>query len=111
MLAAFGLIIFSPLEVSAMILHAMVQSVLFVSFPDCINRLIPSKHRATLLSFDAMCFSIMMIPFFPVIGAVADHVGFKTAFAAIFAASIPVPLLIRWLLLKRVREEQARIPA
>ena len=107
-LAAFGLIAFTPLEIPGMLLRAAVEGILFVSFSDSINRLIPSEHRATLLSFEAMSFSLMMIVFFPVIGAVADRAGFKTAFTVIFAAAVPLLLLSRWLLLRRMKEDVPR---
>ena len=81
-----------------------------MSFSDSINRLIPSEHRATLLSFEAMTFSLMMIVFFPVIGAVADRAGFKTAFTVIFAAAVPLLLLSRWLLLRRMKRTSRRQP-
>jgi MFS family permease len=104
-LAAFGLIAFSGLEIPAMILRGAVEGILFVSFSDSINRLIPSEHRATLLSFEAMSFSVMMIVFFPAIGAVADRMGFKAAFTVIFAAAVPLLLTSRWLLLRRMSKE------
>jgi MFS family permease len=104
-LAAFGLIAFTPLEIPGMLLRAAVEGILFVSFSDSINRLIPSEHRATLLSFEAMTFSLMMIVLFPVIGAVADRAGFKTAFVVIFAAAVPLLLGSRWLLLRKMKKE------
>jgi MFS family permease len=104
-LAFLALIAFTGLEAPAMILLAGIEGLLFVSFSDSINRLIPSEHRATLLSFEAMTFSLMMIVFFPAIGAVADRFGFKAAFAAIFAAAVPLLMLSRWLLLRRMRKD------
>jgi MFS family permease len=104
-LVAFGLIAFTPLEIPGMILRAAVEAVLFVSFSDSINRLIPSEHRATLLSFQAMSFSLMMIVLFPIIGAVADRAGFKTAFTVIFSAAVPLLLLSRALLLGRMKDQ------
>jgi len=101
-LAAFALIAFSPLEIPGMILRALIEGILFVSFSDSINRLIPSEHRATLLSFEAMSYSVMMIVFFPAIGAVADRAGFKIAFITIFAAAVPLLLASRWLLLRKM---------
>jgi MFS family permease len=106
-LAAFALIAFSPLEIPGLILRAGVEGVLFVSFSDSINRLIPSEHRATLLSLEAMTFSLMMIVLFPSIGAVADRWGFKTAFAVIFAAAVPALLASRAVLLRRIRRQSA----
>ena len=102
-LAAFALIAFTGLEIPGMILRAVVEAVLYVSFSDSINRLIPSEHRATLLSFEAMSFSVMMIVLFPAIGAVADRAGFKAAFTVIFAAAVPVLLLSRGLLIRKMR--------
>jgi len=101
-LVAFGLIAFTPLEIPGMVLRAFVEGILFVSFSDSINRQIPSEHRATLLSFEAMTFSLMMIVFFPLIGAVADRWGFETAFVTIFSAAVPLLLASRWLLLRRM---------
>jgi MFS family permease len=104
-LVAFGLIAFTPLEIPGMLLRAGIEGILFVSFSDSINRLIPSEHRATLLSFEAMTFSLMMIVLFPVIGAVADRAGFKTAFIVIFAAAVPLLLGSRWLLLRKMKKD------
>jgi MFS family permease len=101
-LAAFALIAFSLLEIPAFILCLALDGVLYVSFSDYINRLIPSERRATLLSFQAMAFSLMMIVFFPAVGAVAARIGFKSAFTAMLAVSIPLLLTSRWLLLRRV---------
>jgi hypothetical protein len=52
-----------------------------------------------------MTFSLMMIVLFPAIGAVADRAGFKTAFAVIFAAAVPLLLFSRHLLLRRMKPE------
>jgi MFS family permease len=104
-LAAFALIAFTWFEIPAMILLAAVEGILYVSFSDSINRLIPSENRATLLSFEAMSFSVMMIVLFPAIGAVADAAGFKVAFTVIFAAAVPLLLLSRWLLLGRMKKD------
>jgi MFS family permease len=104
-LVCFALIAFSPLEVPGMILLSAIEGLLFVSFSDYINRLIPSSCRATLLSFQAMAFSMMMVVFFPLIGGVASAWGFKTAFIVIFAVSVPVLLIARGLLLRKMRRD------
>jgi MFS family permease len=83
----------------AMVALSAIEGFLFVAFSDYINRLIPSENRATLLSFQAMVFSLMMIVFFPAMGALASAFGYRKAFAAVFAASVPVLLATRaWLL-------------
>lgn len=78
---------FKPLYFVAM---AALDGILFVSFSDYINQLIPSASRATLLSFQAMVFSAMMIVFFPVFGWVATALGFIPAFIGVFILAIPV---------------------
>lgn len=45
------------------------------------NELIPSAQRATLLSISSMCFSIVMIIMFPVIGGVIERLGFAATFS------------------------------
>jgi len=101
-IAAFAVIAFTRAELPAFTLCCALDGILYVSFSDYLNRLIPSERRATLLSFQAMAFSLMMIVFFPAVGAVAARIGFKWAFAAMLAVSIPLLLTSRWLLLKRV---------
>ncbi len=76
---------------------AFVDGLLFVTFCDYINQLIPSSHRATLLSFQAMVFSFLMIVFFPVFGAIAENMSFSTAFRILFIIALPTMI---WTLLK-----------
>lgn len=76
---------------------AFVDGLLFVTFCDYINQLIPSTHRATLLSFQAMVFSGFMIIFFPIFGAIAETVNFSTAFRLLFVIALPTMV---WTLLK-----------
>lgn len=46
-----------------------------------INQLIPSEERATINSIDSLCFSLMMIPLFPIAGGLIAHVGYALTFA------------------------------
>ena len=102
-IAAFGGIAFTRLEPLAMIALSMVEGLLFVSFSDYINRMIPSGSRATLLSFEAMTYSVMMLVFFPLVGALAEARGFKAAFAALFAVSALVLVGAQRMLLRSMR--------
>lgn len=86
----FAIIGFTPLDSMAFILLAMMESLLFVVFSDYINQMIPSESRATLLSFKAMIFSVMMIICFPIIGWLADHYGFDKAFQGVFLLAVPL---------------------
>lgn len=95
----FGMIAFTNLEPLAMMLLMGLEGFLFVIFSDYINKRIPSEHRATLLSFEAMIFSTLMIALFPVVGAVAQYSGFKTAFTIIASLSVLLGIILVPLLL------------
>jgi MFS family permease len=63
-----------------------------------INALIPSKQRATVLSFDSMVNSTGGVVFQPILGRVADTGGYAASYvvsAAIAVASVPFLLLAR----------------
>lgn len=66
---------------------ASVDGAMFVSVGDYVNRLIPSEQRATILSFQSMLFSILMIVLFPLVGKIGDVFGLGRAFfiIAVFA--------------------------
>jgi MFS family permease len=69
-----------------------IEGVLIVVISDYLNRLIPSEIRATVLSFQSMTFSLIMIVLFPLIGTAAEMLSIETAFklmagtATVFAA-------------------------
>ncbi len=99
LITLFGLAFF-PFKTVFFIALACIDGVLFVSFSDYINQMIPSEHRATLLSFQAMVFSMMMIVLFPLFGLIASQFSFKVAFIAVFAAAFPT-MGYNYLVLKR----------
>ena len=95
----FGMIALTRLEPLAMVLISGVEGILYVVFSDYINKRIPSRHRATILSFEAMVFSVMMIVFFPVIGVISERSGFKTAFALIAVIALIITAISTALML------------
>ena len=50
---------------------------------------IPSEYRATILSFDSLCFSVFMICVFPLFGFAAEYIGFTITFAITAVSYIP----------------------
>jgi MFS family permease len=104
-LVLFGVVGFTKLDTFGFIGLTMMESLLFVVFSDYINQLIPSESRATLLSFKAMIFSIMMVILFPIIGWIADHYGFDRAFQTMFIISIPVMLYTGYKLHKELNQK------
>ncbi len=59
---------------------SVLETIVFVATRDYINRLIPSDKRATILSFESMIFSIVMILIFPVFGLISDYIGIGSTF-------------------------------
>lgn len=59
---------------------SLIEGIIFVTTSQMINERIPSEQRATLLSFQSMFFSSLMIVVFPMIGKMGDYFGLKRAF-------------------------------
>lgn len=72
-----GIIVMSSniliVSVIAFAIISYANAVLYPIQSQSINELIPSKHRATIISVDSMIFSMMMIVLFPICGLVADY--------------------------------------
>ncbi|KAF0227574.1 MAG: major facilitator superfamily protein [Erysipelotrichaceae bacterium] len=56
------------------------ESILYVMMVHHINRQIGSEVRATILSVNAMAYSVIMAIMFPVFGAIGDRFGLRLAF-------------------------------
>ena len=67
----------------AFVFLSCVDGVVYVSVADYINRLIPSEQRATILSFQSMLFSVLMIVLFPLVGKIGDLAGLRISFLII----------------------------
>lgn len=48
-----------------------------------INQLIPSEERATINSIDSLCYSLMMIPIFPIAGVLVHYLSYGLTFAVL----------------------------
>lgn len=64
--------------IAALMCARFANAALYPIQSDSLNALIPSEQRATLISVDSMCFSIVMIVLFPLAGTLADRWGLKT---------------------------------
>lgn len=64
-----------------------IEGVLIVVISDYLNRLIPSEIRATVLSFQSMTFSLVMIILFPLIGTVSQLLSLEVAFILMAGAA------------------------
>ena len=82
----------TPFKAVFFIATGFIEGLLIVVISDYLNRLIPSEIRATVLSFQSMAFSLVMIILFPLIGTASELLSIETAFklmagaATVFAA-------------------------
>ncbi|MGN0166523.1 MAG: MFS transporter [Acetatifactor sp.] len=72
-----------PVAILVFLIANFFNSALYPVQSDSLNRLVPSKQRATLLSVNSMFFSLAMILAFPLVGALADRLGLPVVFAGL----------------------------
>jgi predicted MFS family arabinose efflux permease len=82
------------------IIIGFLDSLFYVVLFDYINRLIPSETRASVLSFFGMCFSIVMIITFPVMGLIGTLTNIWYAYLFISIVVLIVSLLMIKTILK-----------
>ncbi len=70
----------TPVPALFFICSGFFEGLLLVSVSGYINRLIPSAYRATVLSFQSMVFSLMMIMMFPLVGFIGQHKSLQDGF-------------------------------
>jgi MFS family permease len=107
-LALIGLIQSFYVVVALLVVWAMAYSASIPVRQAYLNALIPSEQRATVLSFDSMVNSCGGVAFQPVLGRVADTLGYAISYvvsAGIACISLPFLLLAR-----REDVRQDRIP-
>lgn len=76
----------------------IMDSIVYVTVSDYINKLIPSENRATILSLESMVFSFLMIVVFPLIGKVGDAVSLNFAFKIMAGIGTAMVLLNTYIL-------------
>jgi len=104
-LALAGLAFVKELSIVFFLLTSVTGGLAFTIFSDYINTRIPSEHRATILSFDSLCFSIFMICVFPLFGLLAENIGFSITFGVIALLYIPAMLFLLLKLNKQKNKE------
>ncbi len=70
----------SPWPIVFYVMTGCIEGILIVTIGDYLNRLIPSAHRATILSFQSMAFSMFMILLFPLVGWIGDKYSLHLSF-------------------------------
>lgn len=108
-LSLMGLAFMEELSVVFFLMTSVTNGLSFTIFSDYINSRIPSEYRATILSFDSLCFSGFMISVFPLFGALAEKIGFSITFGVAAVLYIPVMLFLLLKLSKYKNIEQKNI--
>ncbi len=93
MVVGFLLVGYTDLEILGFVIVSAMEGVLYVMNMDYLNKRIPSDQRATLLSFDSMAHSLVMIGLFPLVGWLGDQWGLKFAFSV---SAVIVTLVAGW---------------
>lgn len=82
------------IAVAAFLAASYVNSLIYPIASAALNRQIPSRHRATIISVDSMCFSVMMLCFFPAVGGIATKYSLGMAFLILGTVELILTLLI-----------------
>jgi predicted MFS family arabinose efflux permease len=93
-LALMGLAFIQKLAIAFFLLTSVSGGLAFTIFSDYINGRIDSEHRATILSFESLSFSIFMICVFPFFGLLAEYKGFSVTFGTVGLLYIPMMVLL-----------------
>ena len=100
-----GLAFIKNLSIAFFLVTSITGGLAFTIFSDYINSRIPSEYRATILSFDSLCFSAFMICVFPLFGLLAEKIGFSITFGIIALLYIPVMMFLMLKLRKHKNKE------
>lgn len=71
-----------------LVMTGIIYECVFPIVSDCINSMVPSAQRATVLSAGGMIFSICMISLFPLFGLVGDAAGLSWGYIAMGSLAI-----------------------
>lgn len=96
LLLAFGLVTSFWLAVALMVLWALIFAAIMPLRQAYLNQRIPSKQRATVLSFDALMGSSGGVVFQPLLGRAADLYGYLQSFvisSGLYALAVPLTYL------------------
>lgn len=82
------------IAVAAFLLAGYVNALIYPIASASLNMLIPSRHRATIISVDSMFFSLAMICFFPAVGWIAEIWRLGSAFFLLGMSAVLLTVLV-----------------
>lgn len=103
-LSLMGMAFFNNLSIVFYLASNVADGISYPVFSDYINSKIPSEYRATILSTESLCYSLIMIGIFPVFGYMAEKIGFSITYGVI--AVLYVPFI--FFLMRKLKEHNAQ---
>ncbi len=93
----------TPYSMAFYVLSASIEGLLIPTISTYLNQLIPSKFRATILSFQSMAYSLFMIAIFPLVGLVGNRFSLNLAFTLLSSLATLLVLVYLVVLHKQKR--------
>ncbi len=88
-----ALMFFTDAAIVPFCIMNFVEAVIFVATRDYINKSITSDKRATILSFESLMFSLVMILTFPLFGFLSDNIGTGYSFVLLGALMLALSFI------------------
>lgn len=85
---------------------ALVDAILEVKISAHLNEGFPSDQRATLVSSESLCYSLLMLPASPALGSLCDAVGIGNGLAVMGVGLAVGILLCGWLYANQAKKRQ-----
>ncbi|MGH0052037.1 MAG: MFS transporter [Sphaerochaetaceae bacterium] len=91
----------TPYSMAFYIILGCLEGLLAPTISSYLNKLIPSKFRATILSFQSMAYSLFMIMIFPLVGWIGSTHSLLLSFTLMAFASTLLVFAYIWVLIRR----------
>jgi MFS family permease len=78
-----------------------MEGLLAPTISSYLNKLIPSKFRATILSFQSMAYSLFMIMIFPLVGLIGSTHSLLLSFTLMAIAATLLVFAYIWVLIRK----------
>lgn len=90
------------LSIAGFVSFSALIAMLYPISSDYINKYIPSAQRATLISVQSMCFSIIMLVFFPIVGYIGDKFSLQYGFGVLALVLVILSMVMVVMSRKRI---------
>ncbi|MGE4453515.1 MAG: MFS transporter [Sphaerochaeta sp.] len=94
-------IVLTPYTMAFYVLLGCMEGLLAPTISSYLNKLIPSKYRATILSFQSMAYSLFMIMIFPLVGYIGSIYSLHFSFSGMAGVASVLVFAYIWVLMSR----------